>query len=95
MGQHSDPGGYPCHDNAVVILKHYQNKAIKGNRPHANKCADGAAVQRYWQWRTEWMRECLRHMRPWGKENSPSDNLTRTVADLEAKPYDTSAFLGF
>ena len=92
MGQHSDPGGYPCHDNAVAILRRYQKKQC---RPHGNKVGSGAEIQAYWNWRTAWLTECLRRMRPWGKENSPSDNLTRTVADLEAKLYDPSAFLGF
>ena len=62
MGSHSDPGGYPCHDNAVVILRHYQSR--KSARPVFNK-TDGASVSRYWEWRTAWIIYCLQQMRPW------------------------------
>jgi hypothetical protein len=62
-----DPGGYPCHDNAVTILTHYQARQC---RPHANACTSGKE-QLYWMWRAQWMEECLRQMRPWGNNGAP------------------------
>ena len=89
MGQHSDPGGYPCHDNAVEILRHYQNHTYEC-RPHAQLAGD-EAVQLFHMWRVHWMEECLRRMRPWDTA-SQTGRINKTVEHLHATSPLVSGF---
>jgi hypothetical protein len=90
MGQHSDPGGYPCHDHAVTILRYYQSRT----RKTLPKC------QAYFDWRAVWMLECLRLMRPWdmtllGTPATTNASIARLIAETEILDAPPVTFSGF
>lgn len=81
MGQHSDPGGYPCHNNAMTLLAHYQGEGKTMSRPHVNRCGK-VSVQNYWIWRMEWIDECLRHVRLSDMSRTESCALALTICHV-------------
>ena len=83
-----DPGGYPCHDNAVRSLNLYLNRTQRV-RP-LMRLAPAYQLHDYWRWRQQWIDFCLLQMRPDGTMGGEAGlaYLGASVSRLEGTTYD-------